>query len=121
MLAIKTALAETDQTASLVFDEIDTGVGGEVAVAVGEHLSSLSRHKQVLAITHLATIAVRADNHIRVEKRAREKDTVTEIEVVAGEQRVEEIARMLAGDRKGQTSRTHAQEMLKKYGPNSLT
>lgn len=115
MLAIKTALAETDEIDSLVFDEIDSGVGGEVAVAIGEHLYSLGRHKQVLAITHLATIAVRADNHIRVEKRVRGEQTTTEIELVKGDERVEEIARMLAGDRKGQTSRTHAEEMLRKY------
>ena len=116
MLAVKTVLAEIDHIRSLVFDEIDAGIGGEVALAVGTHLHALSRTKQVLCITHLASIAVRADNHIRVEKVAREDRTVTRISTVDGEARVEEIARMLAGDRTGTTSRGHAQELLAKYG-----
>jgi DNA repair protein RecN (Recombination protein N) len=114
MLAIKTVLSQTDQIETLVFDEIDAGIGGEVAVAVGHHLHDLSRYKQILCITHLASIAARADNHIKVEKREKEGRTVTEISVVAGDKRVEEIARMLSGDRTGQVSRTHAEELLRK-------
>lgn len=116
MLAIKTVLAEADQIQTLVFDEIDAGIGGEVALAVGEYLKQLSAGKQVLCITHLASIAVRADNHIKVEKLTEGDRTVTRIAVVAGNERVEEIARMLAGDRTGKTSRTHAEELLEKYG-----
>jgi len=119
MLAIKTVLAETDRISSLVFDEIDAGIGGEVALAVGQHLHELAGHKQVLCITHLASIAVRADNHIKVEKGVREDRTVTRITPVRGDSRVEEIARMLAGDRTGKTSRVHALELLQKYGSNT--
>ncbi|NBB90560.1 MAG: DNA repair protein RecN, partial [Spirochaetes bacterium] len=116
MLAVKTVLAEADQIQTLVFDEIDAGIGGEVALAVGEYLKRLSAGKQVLCITHLASIAVRADNHLKVEKLTEGERTVTRVAEVRGPDRVEEIARMLAGDRTGQTSRTHAEELLEKYG-----
>ena len=117
MLAIKGVLAESDHISSLIFDEVDAGIGGEVALAVGERLGALSRHKQVLCITHLATIAVRADNHLRIEKVTQTGRTVTRVEKVVGGARQEEIARMLAGDRKGELSLQHAGELLAKYGP----
>ncbi len=117
MLAIKGVLAESDHVSSLIFDEVDAGIGGEIALAVGERLAALSRHKQVLCITHLATIAVRADNHLRIEKVAQAGRTVTRVEKVTGAARQEEIARMLAGDRKGELSLQHAGELLAKYGP----
>ena len=117
MLAIKGVLAESDHVSSLIFDEVDAGIGGEVALAVGERLGALARHKQVLCITHLATIAVRADNHLRIEKVTQSGRTVTRVEKVTGAARQEEIARMLAGDRKGELSLQHAGELLAKYGP----
>ena len=117
MLALKSVLAENDHVGCMVFDEIDAGIGGEVAVAVGDHLHELSRSKQILCITHLATIAVRADRHIRVEKSVRDGRTSTEISVVADEHRVDEIARMLAGDRTESASRQHAEQLLRKYTP----
>jgi DNA repair protein RecN (Recombination protein N) len=116
MLAMKTVLARSDRVGTLIFDEVDVGIGGEVALAVGERLKRLASVKQVLCITHLATIAVRADNHIKVEKRSEGERTVTRVEAVAGIGRREEIARMLAGDRKGDTSLKHAEELLAKYG-----
>jgi DNA repair protein RecN (Recombination protein N) len=116
MLAIKSVLAESDNIGSLIFDEIDAGIGGEVAIAVGERLKGLARRNQVLCITHLATIAVQADNHIRVEKVAQAGRTVTRVSPVSGEERRREIARMLAGDKTGDTSLRHAQELLEKYG-----
>ena len=116
MLAIKAVLAEADTVQGLVFDEIDSGIGGEVAVAVGRYLRELSLRKQVLCVTHLATIAVHADNHIKVAKRTSESRTVTEVREVKGEEKVVEIARMLAGDSKGRTSLAHAEEMLKAAG-----
>jgi DNA repair protein RecN (Recombination protein N) len=116
MLAMKTVLARSDRVGTLIFDEVDVGIGGEVALAVGERLKRLASAKQVLCITHLATIAVRADNHIKVEKRSEGERTVTRVEAVAGIGRREEIARMLAGDRKGDTSLKHAEELLAKYG-----
>jgi DNA repair protein RecN (Recombination protein N) len=117
MLAIKGVLTESDHVSSLIFDEVDAGIGGEIALAVGERLGALSQHKQVLCITHLATIAVRADNHLRIEKVTQGGRTVTRVEKVTGVARQEEIARMLAGDRKGELSLQHASELLAKYGP----
>ncbi len=114
MLALKSAFAESDHVPTLIFDEIDAGIGGEVAVQVGEYLYSLSRFKQILCITHLATIAVRADNHIRVEKSVRGDRTSTEVSPVRDDDRVEEIARMLSGDAAVSVSRRHAEEMLRK-------
>ena len=121
MLAIKGVLAESDHVSTLIFDEVDVGIGGEVALSVGERLSALSRHKQVLCITHLATIAVRADNHLRIEKVTQAGRTVTKVEKVVGAARQEEIARMLAGDRKGELSLQHAGELLARYGPEGDT
>jgi DNA repair protein RecN (Recombination protein N) len=116
MLAIKSVLAESDHINSLIFDEVDAGIGGEVAIAVGERLKGLAKNKQVLCITHLATIAVQADNHIKVEKITQADRTVTRVSPVTGAEQQEEIARMLAGDRTGDTSLKHAQELLQKYG-----
>ena len=115
MLAIKTVLAESDHINSLIFDEVDAGIGGEVAIAVGERLKGLAKSKQVLCITHLATIAVQADNQIKVEKITQADRTVTRVSSVTGPEQQEEIARMLAGDRTGDTSLKHAQELLQKY------
>lgn len=115
MLALKSAFAATDEVPSLIFDEVDAGIGGEVALQVGEYLKALSAHKQILCITHLATIAVRADNHLKVEKRVRADRTSTDVRVVSSEDRVDEIARMLAGDTTGTASRSHAEDMLRTY------
>lgn len=117
MLAIKAALADSDEVSCLVFDEVDSGIGGEVAVALGEHLHRLSSSKQILAITHLASIAVRADNHIKVEKELRDGRTITRAWAVSNDQRVAEIARMLSGDPNGEASRGHALELLRKAHP----
>lgn len=115
MLAIKTVFSETDEIKSLIFDEIDTGIGGEVALSIGEHLARLSTNKQILCITHLASIAVRADNHLKVLKNEQKGRTITEVRIVRNDERVEEIARMLAGDQKDLTSRKHALEMLERF------
>ncbi len=112
MLALKTVLADADDSDTLIFDEIDTGIGGEVALAVGSHLRTLSQKKQILCITHLASIAARADNQIRIEKKTDGSKTSTSAEVVSGEVRVEEIARMLAGDGYSTASLLHARELL---------
>jgi DNA repair protein RecN (Recombination protein N) len=117
MLAVKSILAESDHVSSLIFDEVDAGIGGEVALTVGERLRGLARHKQVLCITHLATIAARADNHLRIDKVTQAGRTLTRVEKVSGTARREEIARMLAGDRRGELSLQHAAELLDKYGP----
>jgi len=115
-LAAKSVFAASDRASTLIFDEIDAGIGGEVAVAVGEHLESLGRSKQVLCITHLASIAARADNHYRVEKSVESERTTTRLVRVDGQDRAGEIARMLAGDQHEEASIVHAIELLKKYG-----
>jgi DNA repair protein RecN (Recombination protein N) len=125
MLAIKTILsgggaAEKDLSAdTLVFDEIDTGIGGEVALAVGEYLSLIGGQKQIFCVTHLASIAVRADNHFKVEKKVisggNGDRTVTGVIRLEREERRQEIARMLAGDA-GAAALAHADELLAKYG-----
>lgn len=116
MLAVKTALADTDTIGTLIFDEIDAGIGGEVALSVGEHLHTLAARKQVLCITHLASIAVRADTHYRVEKTVQGDRTITRLAGLAGEEKAREIARMLAGDSNTDVSHAHAVELLKRYG-----
>lgn len=115
MLALKTVLAETDSVETLVFDEIDTGIGGEVAVSVGQHLKSLAKKCQILCITHLASIAVYADNQLKIAKSVSEGMTNTEVAPIEGEQRIAEIARMLSGDAASQESLEHAKAMLAKF------
>ena len=121
MLAIKSVLAASDTVSTLVFDEIDTGVGGEVAVAIGDHLSGLAGHTQVLAITHLASIAARADRHVRIEKHLSETRTVVGAQALVEEERVEEIARMLSGDKEAEVSLNHAKELLSRYTKGKLS
>ena len=115
MLALKTVLADADESGTLIFDEIDTGIGGEVALSVGGHLKKLSARKQILCITHLASIAVRADNQIKIEKTAEAGKTLTRAFQVSGQVRTGEIARMLAGDGVSAASMQHAEELLSKY------
>jgi DNA repair protein RecN (Recombination protein N) len=120
MLAIKTAFAgdgaaAADTPETLVFDEIDTGIGGEVALAVGDYLRRIGKFKQIFCVTHLASIAVRADNHLMVTKKTGGGRTTTVISTLAGETLRREIARMLAGDAGGAAALAHADELLKAY------
>ena len=115
MLALKTVLAEGDEADTLIFDEIDTGIGGEVAISVASHMKKLSQKKQILCITHLAVIASHADNHIKIEKNTMGQTTKTSAAAVSGKTRLEEIARMLAGDELSEASLKHAEELLVKY------
>ena len=115
MLALKTIFAETDPVETLVFDEIDTGIGGEVAVSVGSHLKNLAKNRQILCITHLASIAVYADNQIKIEKNVSDGKTSSKCRSVRGEERVKEIARMLSGENSSE-SLEHARSMLERFG-----
>ena len=115
MLAIKSILLESDHINALIFDEVDVGIGGEVALAVGERLHKLSKIKQILCITHLATIAVRADNHLKVEKYEKNKRTFTDVTRVQGKNKKLGISRMLAGDSQNEVALKHAEDLLKKY------
>jgi DNA repair protein RecN (Recombination protein N) len=96
-LAIKQVLAEVDDTPTLVFDEVDTGIGGRSADPIGRSLWALARRHQVLCVTHLPQIAAHADAHFRIEKRERDGRTVTDVQLLDGNGRVAELAAMLGG------------------------
>ncbi len=112
MLALKTILARVDRVPTLIFDEVDAGIGGKVGQQVGDAMRRVADHHQVFAITHLPQIASRAHHHILVQKAARGGVTTADIVVLDGDARVEEIARMLGGDADSATSRAHAREQL---------
>ena len=121
MLSLKTILCESDTTGestvgTMIFDEIDTGIGGEVAVSIGSHLKGLAKNRQVLCITHLASIAVYADNQIKIEKAVSDGKTSTHVHEILGDERISEIARMLSGDAASSESLEHAKMMLSKFG-----
>jgi DNA repair protein RecN (Recombination protein N) len=101
---------------TLVFDEIDTGIGGRAAEAVGKKLKSLARSNQVLCVTHLPQIATFGDHHYVIAKKESGGRTRTSIRHVAGEERMEEVARMLSGAKLTETSRKHAEQMIKANG-----
>jgi DNA repair protein RecN (Recombination protein N) len=112
MLALKSVLQEQDRVDLLLFDEVDSGIGGAVAQAVGERLRRLSRHRQVICVTHLPMIAALAAHHLRVTKHVTGGRTVARVDPVDGEARVAELARMLAGERVTDTTRRQARELL---------
>jgi len=114
-LAIAVTTCQLEQqggAGTLIFDEIDAGVGGAVAETVGRLMKQLGRERQVLAVTHLPQVAACADQHLVVAKALRGGQTSSEVRPVSGETRVAEIARMLGGERLSSTSLAHAQEML---------
>lgn len=115
MLSLKTILASSDPVGTMIFDEIDTGIGGEVAVSIGSHLKNLAENRQVLCITHLASIAVYADNQLKIKKAVSDGMTQTNVFPIEGEDRVQEIARMLSGDAVSTASLEHARAMLEKF------
>jgi DNA repair protein RecN (Recombination protein N) len=112
-IAVTTSQAATDNApGTLIFDEIDVGIGGAVAETVGRLMKQLGRERQVLAVTHLPQVAACADRHLVVAKALQAGSTVSSVSPVAGEARVAEIARMLGGERLSSTSLAHAEEML---------
>jgi DNA repair protein RecN (Recombination protein N) len=112
MLALKTILARVDQVPTLIFDEVDAGIGGRVGLQVGDTLRRVAKEHQVFAISHLPQIAARAHHHIVVAKGARSGVTTADITVLDRSTRVAEIARMLGGDPESKVSRAHAKELL---------
>jgi len=111
MLALKVLLARHDAVSTLIFDEVDQGVGGEVGAQVGKALADVAEGRQVLVITHLAQIAARANRHLVVAKQARGGVATSDVGVVHGEDRIIELARML-GDPDADTARRHAAALL---------
>jgi DNA repair protein RecN (Recombination protein N) len=119
MLALKAVLARADRVPTMIFDEVDAGIGGRVAAVVAQKLARAGEARQVLCVTHLAPIAARASHHVRVWKGVRAGRTRVSAEVLTGEARVEEVARMVAGERVTDTARGHARELLERPGPRT--
>lgn len=112
MLALKTILAKVDRTPTLIFDEIDAGIGGIVGQKVAERLRAVARHHQVFVITHLPQIAALADHHLLVKKETRRGKSVTDVFELTGDERVRDLARMLGGDPQREASIEHARALL---------
>jgi DNA repair protein RecN (Recombination protein N) len=112
MLALKSVVHGDTPGVTLVFDEVDAGIGGRVAEVVGRKLRAVAMHQQVVCVTHLPQIAALADHHLAVHKRVEGDRTITAVETLSSLDRVEEIARMLGGEVVSDTARRHAREML---------
>jgi DNA repair protein RecN (Recombination protein N) len=112
MLALKVVLAGASPAPTLLFDEVDAGVGGATAAAVGERLARLAERAQVLMVTHSPQVAARGAAHLRVTKLTARGRAETRVDALAGEARREEIARMLAGERVTEAARAAAQSLL---------
>lgn len=113
MLAIKTVLAEHDDTPTMIFDEIDTGISGRAAQKVGKKLSELAKKRQVICVTHLAQIAALSDNHLLIEKKTDENRTYTTVHTLDYDEKVREIARIISGDATNDVSLRNAEELIK--------
>ncbi|ADG05506.1 DNA repair protein RecN [Kyrpidia tusciae] len=114
MLALKVVLADADDVPTLIFDEVDAGMSGQAAVVVGEKLVQVARRRQVICVTHLPQIAAMADGHHRIRKEQTEESTRTIVEVLEEADRIEEVARMLAGSAATEITRRQAREMLER-------
>ncbi len=113
-LAIAVTTSELGEAGTLIFDEVDSGVGGAVAETVGRLMKQLGVHRQVLAVTHLPQVASCADHHLLVSKTSAKEGVSSSVTPISGEQRVTEIARMLGGEKLSATTLAHAREMLTK-------
>jgi DNA repair protein RecN (Recombination protein N) len=112
MLALKVVLAAADPVPTLVFDEVDAGIGGATAAAVGARLARLADAVQVLVVTHSPQVAARGHHHWRVEKRAKDSSALTMVEPLDAAGRREEIARMLSGARITDAARAQAEQLI---------
>ncbi len=112
MLALEVVLAKTAQTPTFIFDEIDAGVGGAAAIEIGRRLAKLAQTAQVIVVTHLAQVAAFANHHLNVQKTASATFTASDVQVLTGEARTAELARMLSGLADSASAREHAQELL---------
>jgi DNA repair protein RecN (Recombination protein N) len=112
MLALKVVLTVSDPVPVLVFDEVDSGIGGATASAVGERLARLAKGVQILVVTHSPQVAARGNNHLCVSKQTKSKQTITDVETLDAPARREEIARMLAGSHVTDAARQAAASLL---------
>jgi DNA repair protein RecN (Recombination protein N) len=111
-LAIQVIMSESSHIPTLIFDEVDSGVGGGVAEIVGKKLRLLGRDRQVFCVTHLPQVASQAHHHFRVEKTSQQNQTSTEVFALSDDERLEEVARMLGGVTITEQTRAHASEMI---------
>ena len=118
-LAIAVTTSELGEAGTLIFDEVDSGVGGAVAETVGRLMRQLGQHRQVLAVTHLPQVAACADHHLLVSKAAAHGQVSSQVRTVHSEERVGEIARMLGGEKLSATTLAHAREMLQSPSPST--
>jgi DNA repair protein RecN (Recombination protein N) len=115
-LAIAVTTSQLGSTQTLIFDEVDAGVGGAVAETVGRLMQQLGLDRQVLAVTHLPQVAACADQHLVVHKKTQGMHTTSQVQEVIGEQRVQELARMLGGERLMDSTLAHARDLLYTQG-----
>ena len=113
MLALKTVLSNQDLVGTMIFDEVDTGIGGSAAGKVGKKLKEVSRSRQVICVTHSAQIAAMAETQFRIEKKVSQNRTFTDVRLLSHEERQKEIARMIGGADVTELTMKNAEEMLR--------
>lgn len=113
MLALKTIFAQNEGVTSIIFDEVDTGVSGRVAQSIADKIKVIAEHSQVLCITHLPQVAAVAQHHLLIQKHVKDERTTTMVTVLTEDERVNELARMLSGEKVTKLTKEHAQELLK--------
>ena len=123
MLAIKTCLSSVNEISTYIFDEIDTGISGQTAKVVGEKLAKIAKNTQILAVSHLAQVAVMSDSEFLIEKQEKDGKTLTKVLLLDEEEKKKEIVRLLGGDGANEYAEKHAEEILKQAQQfkNSLT
>lgn len=114
MLALKSVIADNDDTPTMIFDEIDTGISGRAAQKTGQKLSEISEKRQVICVTHLAQIAALSDNHLLIEKKSDESRTYTTVHSLSEDEKIKEIARIISGDSNDNASLLNAKELIAK-------
>lgn len=114
MLALKSVIADRDSVATMVFDEIDTGVSGKAAQKIGIKMKQISKDRQVICVTHLSQLAVMADNHLLIEKNTVENKTITNVIELDFNGRIKEIARIMGGENPSELILKSAEEELNK-------
>ena len=116
MLALKKALTKVDPIPVLIFDEIDAQIGGRLGIVTGKKLKELSSNRQIVLITHLPQIAAFADSHFKVIKKVAGFRTITDVTLLDKNSQIQELAKMMSGEKESSIALTHAKDLLKKAG-----
>ena len=112
MLAIKTQTAKFNNVSTFIFDEIDAGISGNTAKIVAQKFAKIAKNTQIIAITHLPQISAMGDNNLLIEKTVENNKTFTRVKELSGEEKIAEIARLVGGDKKSETAKTLAAELI---------